>query len=393
MRVCLFTDTLGDVNGVSRFIRNVAEQALAQNRDLYAITSTRFECPDQPNIVNLKPLYARPMPKYPNLDIVFPPNGKLLALADKLKPDAIHVSTPGPVGFAGLRAARRLGVPLLGTYHTDFPAYVDHLFDDAACTWICSATMKVFYRPFSRLFTRSADYAEALVKLGIPRGNIDRLLPGIDTDTFHTRHRPEDVRSFWGQYAAHGVDPDAVKVLFVGRVSIEKNLPMLARVWPGVVRACEAAGRKAQLVIIGDGPYRATMQRDLAEQCPGAACFLGFRHGLELSRLYAACDLFAFPSTTDTLGQVVMEAQSAGLPVIVTDQGGPSEVVDKGLTGYVLPADDAPQWIGTMASLIRDDDRRRTMGAAGHRKIQPMSIRDSFAHFWEVHEKAVNRKK
>lgn len=382
MRVCLFTDTLGDVNGVSRFIRNVADQALAGGRDLTVITSTRIACPDRPNIVNVRPPYARTMPGYEHLEVVLPPTGGLIEAARRRRPDVIHVSTPGPVGFAGVRAAKRLGVPLVGTYHTDFPAYVEHLFQDAVCTWICTRVMSRFYRPFSKLFTRSMDYAEAIERLGFPRANIVRLLPGIDVDTFHTRHRPRDVDAFWRGYP--GVDPAAVKVLYVGRVSVEKNLPYLARVW----RAARALVHdKAQLIVIGDGPYRKPMEVELAGH---GAVFLGFRHGVELSRLYGASDLFAFPSTTDTLGQVVMEAQSAGLPVIVTDQGGPSEVVTPapapGATGFVLAADDARAWARTIAQLVGDGELRARMGGAAHAAIQPMSIRHSFEHFWSVHE-------
>jgi glycosyltransferase involved in cell wall biosynthesis len=388
MRLCLFTDTLGDVNGVSRFIRGVADQSLAHGRDLHAITSTRFACPVQPNIHNLKPRYARPMPGYPQLELVVPPRRDLDALADRLQPDVVHISTPGPVGAAGRRWARKHGVPLVGTYHTDFPAYIEHLFDEPAYTWTCTQAMMWFYGPFARLFTRSADYGQALVRLGFSGERVVRLLPGIDTDTFHTRHR--DVRgAVWS--GCEGVRPASVKVLYVGRVSVEKNLPMLTRIWPQVASACRAKGLDIQLLVVGDGPYREKMRAELESAGPAADVrFLGFRHGLELSTIYATSDLFIFPSTTDTLGQVVMEAQSAGLPVLVTDQGGPSEVVDEGSTGFVLPADGsgptAGRWVQTLVRLIENPDLRRTMGAAGHAKIQPMSIRHSFQHFWDVHE-------
>lgn len=389
MRVCLFTDTLGDVNGVSRFIRNIAEQSQRFGRELHALTSTRFECPVQPNIHNLRPRFARPMPGYPQLDLVLPPTRALHDLADRLRPDVVHVSTPGPVGLAGRRYAIKRGLPLLGTYHTDFPAYIDHLFHEPAYTWCCAAAMRRFYRPFVRLFTRSAEYAAGIQRLGIPADHIIRLLPGIDTDTFHTRHRNP---SIWSTLPR--VRPNAVKVLYVGRVSVEKNLPMLAAIWPRIAAACIRESLDAQLIIVGDGPYRASLEQSLADAgLAHTAAFLGFRHGAELSAIYASSDLFIFPSTTDTLGQVVMESQSAGLPVIVTDQGGPSEVVDDGLTGYVLGATSAdyPRWVDSTLTLIRDPTLRARMGRAGHDKIQPMSIRQSFEHFWQVHQSAMPR--
>ncbi|MBC7835424.1 MAG: glycosyltransferase [Phycisphaerales bacterium] len=416
MHVLLFTDTLFDVNGVSRFIRNIAEQSLATGRELTVVTSTRLPCPpgcDAPNLINIPPHYARPMPGYPQLEIVYPSFSRLLALARHLEPDAIHVSTPGPVGSAGRKIARRLShsldhpIPLLGTYHTDFPAYIDHLFCEPAFTWTCTQAMQRFYRPFTRIFTRSDDYAAALVALGINRDRIVRLLPGIATDTFHTRHRPADARAFWSRYTHLGIEPDAPKALFVGRVSVEKNLPFLVKAWKAAAAVqfkptptSPAPAPLPQLVIIGDGPYRSRMAEELAGAHGGGgrAVFLGFKHGPELSALYAAADFFLFPSTTDTLGQVVMEAQSAGLPVVVTNVGGPSEVVRSALapnlnghdpTGYVLPATDVSAWARTISLLASDAALRARLGAAGHRMIQPMSIRHSFEHFWSVHEEAL----
>lgn len=390
MRLLLFTDTLNDVNGVSRFIRNVGDQAAAAGRDLHIITSTRLPAPpggERAFIHNVPPLYARPMPGYPQLELAVPGRGPMLQLAARLAPDAVHVSTPGPVGTLGRRIALRHGLPLVGTYHTDFPAYIDHLFDDPVFTWLCSAHMRWFYRPFARVFTRSLEYAAGMERIGIPRERIVRLQPGIDTAAFDATQRGE-APALWRSLAPLGVRERSIKALYVGRVSVEKNLPMLARAWPAARAACARAGVDAQLIVVGDGPYRERMMADLA---PHDAVFLGFRHGRELATIYAGCDLFIFPSTTDTLGQVVMESQCAGLPVIVTDQGGPSEVVDDGSTGFVLPATRAaePRWAETIAALALDESLRSRMGAAGRAKILPMSISGSFLHFWRVHEEAV----
>lgn len=380
MRICLFTDTLADVNGVSRFIQNVAAQALRAGRDLHVLTSTRFACPDQPNIHNFAPVYSRPMPGYANLDAALPPARAVLRRASALAPDAVHVSTPGAVGLLGLWFARREKLPVLGVYHTDFPAYIDHLFGDEAFTWLTAAWMRFVYKRFARIFTRSDDYARSLVSLGIDRSRLLRLLPGIDTDVFHPRWRDPGV---WGRL---GVDGEAVKVLYVGRVSVEKNLPVLAKVWPRARRECLRRGVRAQLVVVGDGPYRLEMEAELGVE---GAVFLGFRFGQELSAIYASSDVFVFPSVTDTLGQVVMESQSAGLPVVVTDRGGPAEVVEHGKTGFVLPASDHGAWVRVLADLASDAGLRRRMGASAHEKIRPLSIRHSFEHFWSVHAEAL----
>jgi glycosyltransferase involved in cell wall biosynthesis len=378
MRVMLFTDTLGDVNGVSRFIRNAASQALATGRDLRVVTSTNFKIPEQANIINVAPVLATKMPKYENLELVLPPLVRMLRLADKVQPDVVHISTPGPVGLVGLIAAKMLRVPIVGVYHTDFPAYIEKLFRDDSLTHGCSQFMKMFYSQFATIFTRSNDYARSLAGMGLDASRLEALMPGIMTEEFHPRYRDERVAT------EAGLTPGAVRVLYVGRVSVEKNLPLLTRVWSRAGEQLLRMGVDAELVVIGDGPYRAEMERELRGQ---RARFLGFRHGRELSSLYAASDLFAFPSTTDTLGQVVMESQSSGLPVIVTDQGGPREVVDDGATGFVIPAHDEAGWVDRIVDLASNRDKCRRMGQAAHEAMQPFSMARSFEHYWQVHER------
>lgn len=384
LRVMKFTDTLADVNGVCRFIQNAARQAHDTGRDLTVVSSTRFDIPvkDLPNIVNFDPIFAMKMPKYENLELALPPILKMLRFADQKKPDVIHISTPGPVGCVGMLAAKLLRVPVVGVYHTDFPAYVDRLFDDRAATATCEKTMSVFYKPFKAVFTRSADYADSLRNLGLKDEQIVRLRAGYDDRHFSPSFRDTAV------WARHGLEKDSVKVLFCGRVSVEKNLPTLTAIWPKVRKAAAEQGVNAELVIIGDGPYRKAMERELKGH---KAHFLGFRHGAELSTLYASCDLFAFPSTTDTLGQVVMESQASGMPVLVTDIGGPQEVVDHAKTGLVLPAEDKAAWTDALVRLICDEEKRATMGLAAAEFMKPKTFAASFEHYWQVHQAAAEQ--
>jgi glycosyltransferase involved in cell wall biosynthesis len=385
MRVVLFTDTLGDVNGVSRFIRNVAEQALATGRDVQVVTSTNFDCPAAPNIHNFRPIAAMKMPGYPNLELTLPPVLKMLRAVRDMRPDVIHISTPGPVGLIGRLAARRFAVPVLGVYHTDFPAYVERLFENELFTSIARGSMRGFYRNFATIFTRSTDYVERLRSLGVACDHYEPLRPGIMLDQFHPRFR---VLSIWSGYGSHG-GTRVVRVLSVGRVSIEKNMPMLTRVWPQAAAELRARGVDAELVVIGDGPHRAEMEEALRGT---PTRFLGFRYGEELSRLYASSDVFVFPSVTDTLGQVVMESQASGLPVLVSDQGGPKEVVEDGRTGFVLPADERA-WVARLVELCTNATQRRVMGAEAHEFMQQYSMAASFEHWWGVHEAPVNRQR
>lgn len=376
-RIALFTDTLSDINGVARFVTALA----AHSPDIHILTSTRRPIPAAANIHNIPPLFSCRMPGYPLLDLAIPNHRDLFTRAAALRPDAVHISTPGPVGLAGRRFAFRHNLPLIGTYHTDFPAYIDHLFNDAALTRLSAAMVRRFYAPFDRVLVRSSGFAPRLAEVGISCDRVVALQPGIDTSHFHPRHRdPELWRGF------PNIRPASIKVLYVGRISIEKNLPMLARIWPRLRASALAGTIDTQLIIIGDGPYRPAMQRDLAAH---DAHFLGFRYAAELAAIYASSDLFLFPSTTDTLGQAVMEAQSSGLPAIVTDQGGPREIIEHGRTGLALG--ESGDWCAAAIALIADAPRRARMSLAARERIAPLTIARSVAHFLELHEFVKNK--
>lgn len=396
MRICLFTDTLGDINGVSRFIRNAGDTGAAMGKPLTVLTSTRMEIPKAPHFVNVAPIVAMRMPGYEHLEVALPGPWELLRKARELRPDVIHVSTPGPVGLTGRWVAKKLGVPLAGTYHTDFPAYVEQLFDDVVMGSLTAELMAWFYRPFRRVFARSPEAMRGMEAAGLDPTRFVTLRAGMDTEAFHPRFRDA---SIWERLG--GGSPGTVRVLSCGRVSVEKNLPLLTRAWAGAGAAerLAAMGVRAQLVVVGDGPYLGEMKRALgathaasdgAGQLPLLPpVFLGFRHGAELSAIYASSDLFVFPSMTDTLGQAVMEAQASGLAALVSDQGGPKGIIEPGRTGVVIPGTDVEAWTRGIVELAADADRRARMGAAAHERMKAFSFSSSFDHFWAVHAEVV----
>lgn len=380
MRLMLFTDTLGDVNGVSRFIRNMGHESIAAGREMLIATSTRFEIPPEDCFYNCTPKFAMKMPKYADLDFVIPNKGDLVRRAEAFAPDVVHVSTPGGVGKVGRDFAKKRGIPIAGVYHTDFPAYLEHLFNEEMYGTITAQYMKFFYKPFKLILSRSEQYMESLEKLGFSRDRMAKLEPGIKLDDFDAKHKDEGV---WDEY---GLPRDSVKVLYVGRISTEKNLPMLTAIWPKVRERAKAAGVDTRLVVVGGGPYLDEMKSTLDGH---GVVFPGFKHGTELATLYASADMFVFPSLTDTLGQVVLESQASGIPVIVADQGGPKEVVDDGRTGLVLPGHRTEAWVDSVSELVIDRDKRKAMGAAGVPWAQNFSISASFEKFWAAHEALV----
>ena len=170
--------------------------------------------------------------------------------------------------------------------------------------------------------------------------------------------------------------------MYAGRVSVEKNLPMLVEAFK---QLCSTRHDVA-LVVAGDGPYLAQMRAAL-KGLP--AYFMGFADDALLRVLYASSDLFAFPSQTDTLGQVVMEAQASGLPVLVSDEGGPREMMDDGVTGMVLPGANAPAWCAAMNDLIEDEPLRMRMARTARHRMARFSGANAFAAFWQAHVSAI----
>jgi len=375
LRVGLFTDTLDDVNGVGRFIRDMAEQAHRSGAKLVVHTCSDRTKYDLPNRKNFVPLLSRPLPYYEDLKLTLPPVLEVLEWADRQQFDAIHVSTPGPMGLCGWLAAKMLRVPLLGTYHTDFPAYVDNLTRDHRIVLGATEYMKWLYGQMAGVFARSRAYHFNLQNIGVADDRLRDILPGINTAKFHPRHRDVNV------WAERGI-AEPHKLLYVGRVSVEKNLPLLVESFK---RLCQIRG-DAALVVAGDGPYLAEMRKSLKGY---PAYFLGYQNDAELGPLYAGSDLFIFPSRTDTLGQVVMEAQASGLPVLVSDEGGPREMMDDGLTGLVLPGTDASRWCRAIDELLIDEPRRLRMARTAPTRINRYSLEKTFEGFWQEHVLAV----
>ncbi len=377
LRVGLFTDTLDEINGVGRFIRDMGEQATRQKRELMIHTCTD-ELPATPHDFqrkNFVPLLSREMPYYSGLKLNMPPLLDILEWADRQQFDAIHVSTPGPMGFCGWVAAKMLRVPLLATYHTDFPAYVNSLTRDHRMAHAAGLYMQWFYKETSAVFSRSNQYRFNLRDLGVADDRIRTIRAGVNTQKFNSTHRDATAFSMLGI-------KEPLRLLYCGRVSVEKNLPLLVDAFRQLCRT----RNDAALVIAGDGPYLAEMKKKLSGT---PAYFLGYRNDEQLGKLYANADLFVFPSRTDTLGQVVMEAQASGLPAIVSNEGGPKESVVHDETGLVLPGTDTRVWASTIDLILADPARRSRMGRNAISRSGLNSLEKTFDEFWNDHVLAV----
>jgi len=379
MRVGVFTDTFDEINGVSRFVQDMSRQAgvLGRSVVVHTCSATPDATKDFPYRKNFTPLVSRPMPFYPDLQFVVPPLVEILEWADRQQFDAIHVDTPGPMGLCGIMVARMLRIPLLSTYHTDFPAYVKNFTKDHRLTCTTESYMRWFYGQTNVVFSRSREYQPSMNNLGITDDKFKITHPAIDTEKFSPKSRDPEL---WTNLGV--VEP--VRLLYVGRVSTEKNLPLLVEAF----KKLHETRKHVALVVAGDGPYMARMKAELRGL---PAYFLGFQNDQQLAPLYAGSDLFVFPSRTDTLGQVVIEAQASGLPVLVSDTGGPKEVMGDGITGMVLPAVDPAVWALAIDDLLNDEPRRQRMARTAPGRMVRYSLEVTFEAFWADHLEQATR--
>lgn len=373
--IILVSDTVFDSNGVSRFIHDMAKYAPALGGRFTVITSSPLEAYGrQGNILNLRSMLNARMPFYKEQYIsLLPPFWTMFRKIRALNPDVIHISTPGSMGFSALIIAKILQIKVVGTYHTDFPGYIYQNTKKEFMFLAVLGYMRFFYQKLDKVFARSRQNMQILEsEIHIDPENLAEIRAGTDIEMFSPRFATDTI---WEGY---GIDKNAVKLLYVGRLSVEKNFDLLLELF-GRYRAGSA--KEVVLVAVGEGHL--LNEKALFEE--KGVYLLGRRNGEELSRIYASSDLFLFPSVTETLGQAVMEAAASGLAIIVSDQGGVTQNVEHGVSGYCISTEDKLRWLEKMDELICDKRRRQEMGAAGVMLMKGRSIEASCKQYLNQH--------
>ncbi len=362
-----FTDTLEDVNGVANTIRRITAACVSQGCEITVITSRdELTITDIP-IKNFPPVGEFELPEYELQKLSFPP---ILAMLDYIQREGfteLIISTPGPVGLTALLAGKVLGLRTSGIYHTDFPQYVRILSDDASLETLTWNYMRWFYDQLDLIYVNSEGYRRAWIDRGIAAGKL-RILPrGLDTTLFGPQRRDP---AFWEKY---GVKRGKLVLLYVGRVSKEKDLDVIVQAWS------KLRGGNLALAFVGDGPYL----KELRERAPDAA-FTGYLAGVELATAFASSDVFVFPSTTDTFGNVVLEAMACGLPNVVSDQGGPKDLVTHGVNGFVTRALDAEDFRRHVEKITGDPALLASMRKAAIESVQDRDWVEAARRFWAI---------
>jgi len=281
-RIAIATDAwLPQVNGVVRTMRTVGDILENRGHEVTFITPNDFR--------------GFPCPTYPEIKLSLNAGSRIGPMIENASPDAIHISTEGPLGVAARRWCLRNGLPFTTAFHTKFPDYVHARFR-IPVSWSWSV-MRWFHAPSSGVMVATPSMKEELRQRGIEHTRM--WTRGVDLDLFRPRGK---------DFLDHLPRPIS---LFVGRVAIEKNIEaFLKAVIPGTK------------LVVGDGPQLSTLKSKYPD-----VVFAGARHGEELAQHFSAADVFVFPSLTDTFGLVLLEAMASGLPVAAYPVAGPRDVV------------------------------------------------------------------
>ncbi|MBU8915827.1 glycosyltransferase family 1 protein [Bacillus sp. FJAT-29953] len=346
MKIAIFTDTFyPDINGVAQTLKRLtnylAEQKITFK--VFAPTSTVEEDQSCP-IHRFKSL---PFFLYPECRLAVPNLFEIKSTIQDFSPDLIHVATPFSIGLCGVYLAKKLNIPLVGSYHTNFDRYLQYY----GMPYLSKITWKYmhwFHRPCEKLFVPSIDTYQQLKQQGFT--NLEIFPRGVDCKLFHPHYDTAEVKSL---YKSEG----KFLLTYVGRLAPEKDLETLLAVAKSIPAELN---EKIQWLIIGDGPLR----EKLEAQAPNNVIFTGYLNGENLAQAYSASDLFVFPSSTETFGNVVLEALASGIPVIGANSGGVKNIIKSGEIGILCPPGNVEEFTKAIIHLIDNIPLRKQMGIA-----------------------------
>lgn len=336
LRVAIVTETFPpEVNGVARTVGVMVDALRRRGHRVQVVRPRQKDDPPAPR-ADEHLVRGFSLPRYSHLQMGLASSRSLARAWQLWLPDVVHVVTEGPLGWAAVAAARRLGLPVTSDFHTNFHTYSRHY----GFGWLAGAVegyLRALHNRADCTMVPTAGMKAALETMDFGRVRI--VGRGVDDELFHPRRRSRALRTQWGCH------DDEIVVLSVGRLAPEKNLALFAQ----AAGALQALYPELRVVLVGDGPEAETLRR----RHPGFI-FSGMRVGEDLAAHYASADVFLFPSTTETFGNVTLEAMASGLAVVAYDYAAAHEYVRHGENGLLAPLDDEAAFLRTAVQLVRD---------------------------------------
>ncbi|KAJ3680749.1 hypothetical protein LUZ60_015238 [Juncus effusus] len=352
-----FSYVSGYKNRFQNFIKHLREMG-----DEVIVITTHEGVPNEFYGAKLIGSWSFPCPWYQKVPLSLALSPRIIAEVARFKPDIIHASSPGIMVFGALIIAKLLSVPLVMSYHTHVPIYIPRY----TFSWLVKPMwliIKFLHRAADLTLVPSAAIMKDLQTARVTASNKIRLWnKGVDSESFHPRFRCPEMRS----RLCDG-EPEKPLIIYVGRLGVEKSLDFLKSVMeklPG-----------ARIAFIGDGPYRGDLEKMF---CGLPAVFTGTLQGEELSRAYASGDVFVMPSESETLGFVVLEAMSSGIPVVAARAGGIPDIIPEhqdGKTSFLFTPGDLNDCLEKINRLILNREFRERMGREARLEMEKFGWR------------------
>ncbi|MBD3266591.1 glycosyltransferase [bacterium] len=374
-RVAWFTDSFVNMDGVSKTCRKFLNAALERGKGLTVFTCHEEDLSNYEGVINFQPIHEFPTPGYENVKLYVPSILKTFKQIEDGDFDTIVISTPGPVGILGLICAKVMGIPTHGIYHTDLPRIAMRVSGDPMFGELAVQLTRMFYRQVDHVLAPSKWYIDDLRNLGIEEKNTSIMERWVDVDTFSPAKRSE---MYWEEHAP-------VKLLFVGRMSQDKNVDLLIKLY----HYLEVRYKNFVLHVVGDGPY----YKEMETKTKTLEHFImtGAKFGEDLAQAYASSDVFIYPGLLDTFGNVIIEAQASGLPCVVMNEGGPKELIVPGETGFISRTEE--EFILNTEKFLQDTSLAKTMGEKAVNHARERYTKDRvFQSFWETVNKPLQEK-
>lgn len=371
MRIALVSETWApEVNGVAHTLSHLASHLVSKGVSLQLIRPDPAD--GARDALAERDVHVRgiALPIYADVHIGLPCRRRLIKLWRQERPDAIYIATEGPLGWSALNAARRLHIPVVSGFHTNFDQYASNY----RLGWsipIARRGLRYFHNRCEATLVPTSAQRQALEDVGYRRVSV--MARGVDAQRYTPECRDADLRRQWG------AGPHQPVALYVGRLASEKNINLLA----DTMAAMQHANPALIQVLVGDGPARKTIAQRLPD-----AIFTGFQTGEALARHYASADMFIFPSLSETFGNVVPEAMASGLAVVAFEHAAAKELITDDVDGCLVSPGDDEDFIQTASDLCRQPARYARLGRQARQRASSLSwarIGDRFlAHLIQV---------
>ncbi len=362
-RVLWFTDFLTDIDGISVMVKKLGWYAYTEGRDMKIVTTVKDEeyAPSlPPNIMKIPSIYEIPVPRGKKDTLYMPSVLKALKMIYEFEPDEIIISTPGPMGLLGVLAGKLLKVRTTGVYHAELSEYEEPTAPEDALAHVIQSYMHWFYSLMDDIRVPAVSCMDRLEKDGLNRSKMSVFPRGIDTHLFapseEATHKIRHTYNIENGFC----------LCYVGCVSHNRNLAFLCDVYTALLNERD----DITLIIAGDGSDKETYQNRMKEY--PRVIFTGAVPRDELPAIYSVADLLLFPGRSDTFGLPILEAHACGVPAIAADLGGARDIIEHGVTGFVLPSHSIEEWVAQTMHILKlkenNLDVYNAMGSAARRR-------------------------